>query len=216
MKRFLLVLATSAALSAWGQAGVEAPKAVSNPLASSGQSTTVLIQGSDGRWHELPIPATMGQLQGLVQEPGAVDLENMASHQAGCPVQILNASFERPAQLMLTSHNPSDNAPTLHIEYQNLSGKDIESAILTGWIKTKESPYQLDAVIHPFQLELSRSALLGKNVEAAHAIKLAGNAIGFDRIELSQVTYADGTTWSPERRSCVYANIGVTERARAW
>jgi hypothetical protein len=105
---------------------------------------------------------TMGQLQELVQRAAAaVDLENMASRQARCPVQILKASFERPARLMLTSHDPLEN------------------------------------------------------VQAAEALKLAGNAIGFDRIELSQVTYADGTTWSPERRSCVYANVGVTERAKA-
>jgi hypothetical protein len=198
-------LAASAALSAWGQAGQEVP--ITNGAAvNSNQPATVWIQTADGRMHELQAPTTLGQVQ------GAVDLENMISSQSGCPVQILNASFERPAQLMLTSQTSSATGPTLRLDYRNFSGKQIASAVLTGWIKVKDSPYQLDSVAHPFQLELSQKALLG----GGQALKLASNAIGFDRIELSRVVYADGTTWTPERQSCVCANMGVTERAKAW
>jgi hypothetical protein len=217
MKRLLLVLATSAALSAWGQAGQETQKTAKGAGANSDRPATVIIQGADGRTHELQVPVTKGQMQGLLaQAADAADLENMIGSQAGCPVQILNASFDRPAQLMLTSHSQADNAPSLHLEYRNSSGKDIQSVLLTGWIKVKDNPYQLDSVSHPFQLELSRSALLGKDVQAAQVLNLVGNAIGFDRIELTQVTFADGTTSTPERRSCVYANMGATERAKAW
>ncbi len=212
MRRFLLVVAASAALSAWGQAGLEAPKGTNGAGVSSNQHTTVVVQGADGQWHELQTPATLGQLQRLVQGPGAVDLENMISSQAGCPVQILNASFERPAQLMLTSQTNTSTGPTLRLDYRNFSGKEIDSAVFTGWIKVKDSPYQLDSVTHAFQLEVSQNALL----VGGQAFKLASNAIGFDRIELSRVVYADGTTWTPERQSCVYANMGVTERAKAW
>ncbi len=214
MKRLLLVLATSAALTAWGQAGQETPKGAG---ANSDQPATVIIQGADGRTHELQVPVTMSQMQGLLaQAADAADLENMITSQSGCPVQILNASFDRPAQLILTSHSQAGNAPSLHLEYRNSSGKDIQSVLLTGWIKVKDNPYQLDSVSHPFQLELSRSVLLGKDVQAAQVLNLVGNAIGFDRIELTQVTYADGTTSTPERRKCVYSNMGTTERAKAW
>ncbi len=192
MKRILLVLAASVALSASGQVGQEAPKTASGAAVDSRQPTTVIIQGNDSRTHELQLS------------------------QAACPVQILQASFERPAQFMLTAHSQVDDTPTLRLEYQNLSGKDIDSVLLTGWIKVKDNPYQLDSVTHPFQMELSREALLGKNVQATQALKLVSNAIGFDRIELSRVNYADGTAWTPERRSCVYSNMGATERARAW
>ncbi len=215
MKRLLLIVATAATMSAWGQAGVESPKVASGAQASSKQPATVWVQGEDGNMHELQVPATIGQLQEMVQGPGAVDLENMTSHQAGCPVQIVAASFDRPAELMLTAHSRAESAPTLRLDYRNFSGRDIESVVLTGWIKVKDSPYQLDSVSHSVQLELSRKALLGKDVQATQALKLAGNAIGFDRIELSQVTYADGTAWKPERK-CVYANAGSTERAKAW
>jgi hypothetical protein len=204
MKRILLVLATSAALSASGQVSQEAPKTASGG-ANSGKPATIIIQGEDGRTHELQLPMTPGQMQVLVQS-----LENTRA-QAGCPVQILKASFDRPAQLMLTARTQVDDGPTLRLDYRNLSGKEIDSAVFTGWIKVKDSPYQLDSVTHPFQMEVSQKALL----DGGQAFKLVSNAIGFDRIELSQVTYVDGTTWTPER-NCVYANVGSSERAKAW
>src|SRR5271163_4079187 len=210
MKRLLLVLAASTALSAWGQVGQEAPKTASGAAVNSRQPATVIIQGADGTTHELQVPVTIGQMQGLlVQAADAADLENRVGSQAGCPVQIVNASFDRPAELMLTAHSRSGSGPTLRLDYRNFSGKDIESVVLTGWIKVKDSPYQLDSVSHAVALELSRKALLGKDAQATQALKLAANAIGFDRIELSQVTYADGSTWKPERK-CVYANAGST------
>jgi hypothetical protein len=215
MKRLLLVLVTSAALSAWGQAGQETVQASSGAAAKTKQPATVWVQGADGSMHELQVPTTLGQMQGLVQSPGAVDLENMVSSQAGCPVQIVSASFDRPAELMLTAHSRATDGPTLRLDYRNFSGKVIESVVLTGWIKVKDSPYQLDSASHAVALELSRKALLGKDAQATQALTLAANAIGFDRIELSQVTYADGSSWKPQRK-CVYANAGSTERAKAW
>ena len=166
--------------------------------------------------HELQVPATLDQLQqGLVQGRSTIDLENMISSQSGCPVQIVNAYFERPAEFMLTAHSRAQSAPTLRLDYRDFSGKDIESVVLTGWIKVKDNPYQLDSVSHSVALQLSRKALLGKDVQATQALRLAANAIGFDRIELSQVTYVDGTSWKAQRK-CVYANAGSTERAKAW
>jgi hypothetical protein len=217
MKRLLLLVATAVTVSAWGQAMLEAPKTASAAQSNSNQPAKVWVQGADGSMHELQVPATLGQLQqGLVQGRNTVDLENMISSQSGCPVQIMDASFDRPAEFMLTAHSRADGAPTLRLDYRNFSGKDIESVVLTGWIKVKDSPYQLDSVTHSVRLELSRKALLGKDAQGSQALKLSANAIGFDRIELSQVTYADGTSWSPKPRSCVYANAGSTERAKAW
>ena len=63
------------------------------------------------RTHELQVPVTPGQMRGLLaQAADAADLENIEQIQAGCPVQILQASFERPAQLMLTSHDRDQRA----------------------------------------------------------------------------------------------------------
>ena len=54
---------------------------------------------------------------------------------------------------MLTAHSRAESAPTLRLDYRNFSGKDIESAALTGWIKVKDNPYQLDSVTHSVQLD---------------------------------------------------------------
>jgi hypothetical protein len=214
MKRLLLVLAASAALSAWGQAGREAPKAVAGGGANSNQPTTVVVLGFDGQTHEFQVPTNLNQvqIQKLVQDK-MTDLEHAFNTQGGCPVQIVDASFERPVQLMLTSQTNFVTGPTLRLNYRNFSGKDIETVVFTGWIKVKDSPYQLDSVTHPFQLELSPEAMRGDGGKEFH---LASTAIGFDRIELAQVNYVDGTTWQPKHRSCVYSNMGVTERAKAW
>ncbi|AXC14511.1 hypothetical protein ACPOL_5257 [Acidisarcina polymorpha] len=137
-------------------------------------------------------------------------------------MQIVDAVFERPGRLMLTGQtSPSaqletDGGPTLHLNYRNFSGKDIDSVVLTGWIKVKDDPYQLDYVVRPFQLVLSRKSLLGKDVQAQQALVLGGNAYGLDRIALSRVIYADGSIWMPELNRCVYRSLGSTEQAKAW
>lgn len=140
----------------------------------------------------------------------------------GCPVHIVSASFARPPQFMLTteglppSSSATEEAPSLRLDYRNLSGKDIASVLLTGYIRLKESPYQLDSVSHAFSFELSQKVLLGKNVEASQALKLTKNALGLDRIELAQVIYADGSAWKPDpHQKCVYHAGGTLERAEA-
>jgi len=210
MKRLLLVLATSAALSAYGQAGQHSPF----DAIGSSQKATVIVKDWNGQPHALQVPFANEKLRDVLETLEAMEIA--AGGQAGCPVQVLAASFERPAQLMPTAAQVrADGAPTLRLNYRNLSGKDIESVRLTGYVKVKDNPYQLDSVTRPFDVVLSRKALLGKDVQATQALKLAANAIGLDRIELSRVTYADGTSWQPERRNCVFSNAGGMERAEA-
>lgn len=187
MRRFLLVTAMAAAISAWGQTGSDAPQAAKAASQNSSEPVRTIVTPSD--------------------------LSNVAETQEGCPVHIVNASFDRPGHLMLTSQANADNGPILRLDYRNFSDKDIESVLLTGWIKVKNSPYQLDSVTYPFTFELSRKSLLGKDVEATDTLKLASNALGLDRIELSQVTYTDGRIWKPERQNCVYHAAGNLEGA---
>jgi hypothetical protein len=170
-----------------------------------------IVVGPDGATRQLALPENITHLQALLGEG-----DDFASGaQAGCPVRILSASFERPAQLILTDGAMRDSAPSLRLGYGNFSGKEIESVVLTGWLKVKDSPYQLDSVTHPFHLELSRRALPALDVDRAEVIKLANNVVGMDRIELSQVMFADGSMWKPARRNCEYrANVGSLRVAR--
>jgi hypothetical protein len=199
MKRLLLVLLASTALTAGGQTSLAPGKTAAG--SDSIPAQTVVVQGADGATHALEVP----------------DLRTMIARrsQDGCPVQIVNASLDRPAELVLTAQTRGDSVPTLHIHYENSSGKDIDSVVVTGWLKVKESPYQLDAIVRPFALTLSRKALLGKDVQAAEALRVAANAIGLDRVELSQVFYRDGTSWKAEQRNCVFHANDTLVRAEA-
>jgi hypothetical protein len=211
-------LASSAALSAWGQAGSLAPKAPAGGATHSDRPAAVTVQGIDGRSHQFAVPREEVVLQAramMMNDEAAADLEYAGNSQRGCPVRIVNASFERPAQLVLTAHAPGEDAPTLRLGYRNFSGKDIESVVLTGWIKVKDSLYQLDSVSRPFALQLSRKERLKTNIQSTQALRLATNAIGVDRIELAQVNYSDGSTWEPARMNCVYRYRGNTEQADA-
>jgi hypothetical protein len=208
MKRLLIVLVSSVALSAAGQTGSDGPRPASE--SGSNPSLTITIQPGD-RARQMVFPSG-DELRTLVDATD--DISSRA--QAGCPVQIVDASFERRGQVMLTADNNRRIGPTLNLNYRNASGKDIESVRLTGWIKVKDNPYQLDYVTHPFTLELSGRALLGKDIETTQVLKLASNAFGFDRIELSQVVYVDGTSWKQTRKNCAFQHDGGSLRAKAW
>ncbi len=211
MKRLFLLAVASAVVSAWGQSGRSTTDKVSNG------PTTVIVQGADGRTHEFQVPESVGQLEARIKpsRPEVVsgDGELLQSVQEGCPVRIEEASFERAGRIMLTSERDAVSSPTLHLDYRNLSGKEIESVELTGWIKVKESRYQLDYSVHPLHWEVSLKAPLSEDAEGTRAFKLASNVFGLDRIELSSVTYSDGSMWKPEHKSCVYYPSGTLERA---
>ena len=74
MKRLLLVLISSAALTAWGQTGLAQDK--SSVANDANPHPTVIVQGTDGITHELEVP----------------DLRMMLARdfQAGCPVRIVD------------------------------------------------------------------------------------------------------------------------------
>jgi hypothetical protein len=196
-------------LAAWGQTGPEPPQGIMTNSVRDHLGAIVVQLFNQAHRISTPNPQ---ELQALVESAG----DQIEREQAGCPVQIVQASFERPGQLMLTAQSNSLDGPSLNLNYRNASGKDIDSVTLTGWLKIKENPYQLDYTTHPFTLELSKKSLLGKDVEANQALRLASNAFGFDKIELSQVIYADGTTWKPTRKNCAYRDNGGTVSAKAW
>ena len=124
MKQLLLVLFSSAALTAWGQTSLAPDKSAAADNANARQ--TLIVRGIDGNPHQFDVPNLSELLERRAQD--------------GCPVQILNASFDRPAELVLTAQTKRDTGPTLHLNYENSSGKDIDSVVLTGWLKVKESP----------------------------------------------------------------------------
>ncbi len=190
MKRLLVVVASVTALSAWGQTSMG--RALNGPANDSSSRETIS------------------------NLPDRSDLESVVEGQNGCPLHIVRASFERPAELMLTGEANRLLGPMLGLHYLSFAEQGIDSIELTVWIKVKDSPYQLDSMSSPRSLELFGEAGGGENAEVALSLRLPSNAIGLDRIELARVTFSDGTTWKARaHRDCVYRYSGSTERAEA-
>jgi hypothetical protein len=187
------------AVSAWGQTGADAPKSTND---------SVLRPSVTFRQLQIPSADQLNKSDTHLYLSG--DMEQLVRQQ-GCPVQIIDASFQRQAEIMLTA-STGGNRPSLHLRYLNSSGKNIESVTLRGWIKTKASIYQLDYDLSSIQLKLSRKALPGSGVEATEALSLAANALGLDRIELEQVRYTNGSTWNRGRQTCVFEANGESLR----
>jgi hypothetical protein len=207
MKRLLVVVGLLVAISARGQRGVDAPKMTPRGNPATAPTVTIVV-GPDAASRQLAMPDNITHLQVFLTDDGRA----VSDTQAGCPVHILSASFERPVELMLASDPGGHHSPSLRLGYGNFSGKDIESAVLTGWLKVKDSPYQLDSMPYPFHLELSRKVLLAVEVDQTEVLKLAKNVVGMDRVELSQVIFIDGSTWKPERQKCTYRASGENLR----
>ena len=186
MKRLALVLISAAAVCTWGQQAAQ-------------EKAPTVIQ-PDGSMQIGPQPSSAE----LADAWRRFDL------QQGCPVRIVDAAFERSAQVMLTAKAGQERGPSLRLRYFNRSDKEIQSVSLRGWIKVKDSPYQLDSVTREFNLEIAGPA--NANAHRTEVLKLVESAIGFDRVELRQITYTDGSTWKAVRKNCVFrANDGTLQ-----
>jgi hypothetical protein len=201
MKRLLLVMVSAMAFSAFGQAVLDGSPA-------AGKQATRKFSGT------IEIPNDPSHLPDFTLHE--FPFAEIAHRVDGCPVEIVTATFERPAQLMFAYATQQQRRPTLRLEYRNSSGKDISTVVLTGWLKIKENPYQLDFSIYPIQLKLSRDTRLGKDVQKWEALQLASDTFGLDRLVVDQVQYLDGTTWKRDRQSCTYSfSKGSVHRAEA-
>ena len=129
--------------------------------------------------------------------------------QTGCEVNVLNVSFERPARYMpVTANVRGLAAPSLTLELKNLSTKKIRSVDLMGYIKVKDSIYDLDSTTREFPIHVSGS-------EGRQRLQLVESAVGFETVAVEQVNFADGTSWKPEHRlACAYRSAGSIVQAK--
>jgi hypothetical protein len=203
MKQILLSLLMLAALPALGQN----PSSNTNPDPHAAQS-------------KQPAPNQPGRLviqapEFFIQAPEfrqftAENPELGQEKDAGCEVNILHASFDRPGRVMrVSSHDASAVAkdrssapPSLNIQLRNASAKPIAAVNLLARIKVKNTVYQLDSITRSFPLTLN-------NTNGPQRLQLAESALGFESLTIEQVTYTDGTTWRPEHKnSCGYRSTG--------
>lgn len=128
---------------------------------------------------------------------------------AGCEVNIVKVSFERPSRFLLVSSGArASGAPSLSVELANHSTKKVVALDLLARIKVKDSLYQLDSVSREFPVHLTSG-------EGVQRLDLVKNAVGFDSLAIQRVTYADGTSWQPEHRlACTYQGAGTMQIAK--
>lgn len=135
-------------------------------------------------------------------------------HQLRCPLYLESASVAPNAgYLPVTAQNRQDGALDLH--FRNQSGKPIASASITARVNVKTNIYDLDA--HPLQLRLTLSGTqdLDKTLDQFQHIALPKHMylFGVARVELDQVTYADGSVWTaPANSNACRTAGGFTEQ----
>ena len=186
MKLFVSALLLAAASAAFGQNQTSAPDG--------------LTAAAVPQQHNQQTPFVVDDL---------VAHKVMPSRQAGCPLSLESASVAPEAgYLPVTAQNRQDGALDLH--FRNQSGKPIASASITARVSVKTNIYDLDA--HTLQLRLTFSGTqdLDKTLDQIQHITLPRHVylFGVARVDLDQVTYADGSVWTAPARSNVCQTAG--------
>jgi hypothetical protein len=131
----------------------------------------------------------------------------LSAGQEGCPVKFTNIDLKTKGSIMLVhSDNASDG--DLAFQYQNQSGKTIQSIAVNVGLKIKENVYALDTT--DFNLSM---VLTGKGVEETLPLNIHGYVYGVRHVTLERVSYTDGSNWmASAQNSCKYEKIGTSEK----
>ncbi len=117
---------------------------------------------------------------------------------ANCPVVLTSAWLAPRMQLLRSEDATSGNA--LDLEFSNASGKEIRSMDLSATVLVKKSIYDL-GYLPPMQLHLTAYGI--RNIDSAFSelrrLSLPDqiHPAMVDRIRLEQVTFSDGSAWTP-------------------
>lgn len=158
----------------------------------------------------LLITATSAFAQSNAKAVTAVDLEHLQkmSTQAGCPVVFTDVALHRKAHMMLVKQGTS-SGDDLAFQYENKSGKEIQSISVSAELNVKKSVYDLDATTLTLNMTLTGH-------EAAETLPLSVLAYGLNRVTLEQVAYTDGTVWDAgakeAKTTCSYQNQHGSEQ----
>ena len=124
--------------------------------------------------------------------------------QAGCPVAFTDVALKSDAHYMPVKQSEG-SGNSLDFKYQNKSGKQIESILVSVKLTVKRSIYDLDATT------ITRYMTLTEDSSQVLPLNLITYAVG--PVTLEQVTYTDGDTWTPAtNKNCRYVNQRSTEK----
>ena len=200
MKLSYLVLLFAVAATCIAQETVKPPDPTHN-TATNSQGVIVPEQ----EWPDLR-NLSKQQLEQKLQEMS--DREN----QAGCPVLLTSAQIAPYLMLLRNSTGFADASqprdPNLDLNFRNASGKAIRSIQFDAEFLTKKSIYDLQAAKIDLHLTTNGTTSLDKTLDHLRHLPLAQrpHPIALDKLTLEQVTFADGSIWSPAKDNhCGYS-----------
>jgi hypothetical protein len=135
---------------------------------------------------------------------GATIVQPLVSSSAtlGCPITLTSATLT-PRLALLHASSAADSMPSIDLAFQNTSGKSIRSMNLGAELWVKKSVYDLKA--ERFELRLTASAAVGSDAAFNYLRHLhlpqSPSPSGIARIDLEQVTFADGSLWTAQKAS---------------
>ena len=131
---------------------------------------------------------------------------------SGCPVQLSKVSLTRPPRLVLASGWVDGRHAKLSLQYANTNGKDIQFIEVKADLLVKKSIYELDATKIGVDLVLWRGGVLARGGSESQALPVKGDAFGLSTVDLEQVVFTDGTTWTPSpSQMCEFPGYGGFE-----
>ncbi len=162
--------------------------AQSNPASAPNQNLTV-----DAR-------AVARAANAMAASARLKDLDKMMDRisQANCPVVLTSAWLAPRLQLLGSDETSASNG--IDLGFRNASGKEIRSMELSATILVKKSIYDL-AYLPPVHLSLTASGT--RNIDSAFdelqrlTLPNQMHPALVDSVRLEQVTFDDGSVWSP-------------------
>lgn len=152
--------------------------------------------------------ATAAFTQGNAQpnsRPG-MQPSRISSPQQDCPVRFTKVSLRNQAHIMLIRPNGAPGGD-LAFQYQNQSGKTIQSMIVRVSLKVKRNVYALDTT--DIQLEMM---LTGKGLEETLPLDAREYVYAVHGLTLERVSYADGSIWTASaQNTCRYEGAAGAE-----
>jgi hypothetical protein len=126
-------------------------------------------------------------------------------NRVGCPVVLTSAQMTPYLMLLKTSPNSSDRStdlgrgPGIDLDFRNASGKEIRSIELDAEFLAKQSIYDLQA--EKIELHLTAEGTRDINEALDHLRHLplpqSTHPVVLNQIQLEQVTFTDGSVWTP-------------------
>jgi hypothetical protein len=189
MKLSTLLLLLTASSVCLAQSAAKPPQVVIVPAPNANDATA---SAQDQR-----------ALQGLSKDELEQKLQAMVerSDQAGCPVKLTSAELTPYLLLLQTSNDAPATHGSLDLQFQNASGKGIRSMEFDVQFLARKSIYDLKAVKIDLHLSASGTRSLDKTFDHLRhlPLPLRTNPVVLNTITLEQVTFADGSVWTPEK-----------------